>query len=348
MRWRSLGPYVAFLVGIVGEGRSLAQPKICGNQAALGNWNLAECPQLRDDGLGADESAGDGIYSVELTLTAASLLEYKVLPQGTWAVALGQQGTCDGSGSPTGNDTANVRVTRPDVSRAARFYLDTRTLSDPSYATAPGNRSFGDTLMVRSPADACPRWFVVGDFQNLVGVNGTAVELSVLRPGVLVGRHTASKSLPSGWKWKVMEQAASAARELGPSGYAAAPCSTPSAAMSSSVSVGDTIYFVVDTRTGRLQALVSSAPLDGFSPDGTPLCPSAAPVDMAGSALDLAGSSADLATDGSTSADAGPARPLPGIHCDCQMGRSPREGRFPSLMMLVLLTIPFLRRRRAR
>ena len=347
MRLRSLGPIVSLLVGLLGEGRLLAQPKICGNQTALGSWNVDLCPTLRDDGQGADDSAGDGIYSVELSLDPTSLLEYKVLPQGTWAVALGQQGSCDGSGNPTGNDTANLRVVRPDVRRAARFYFDTRALTDPSYATAPGNRSFGDTLMIRSPADACPRWFVVGDFQNLVGVNGTAVELSVLCPGVLVGRHTASKSLPSGWKWKVMEQADAGARELGPSGYASAPCSTPSAAMSQAVSVGDTIYFVVDTRTGRLQAVVSGSPLDGFAPDGTPLCPTLPVADMAGSVPDLAGSTADLAAlDGSVAGDAGSGRPLPGIHCDCQIGRAPREDRHAWLAALSFLSLVLLRRRR--
>lgn len=349
MRLRSLGPIISLLVGLLGEGRLLAQPKICGNQAALGSWNVAECPVLRDDGQGADESAGDGIYSVELSLDPTSLLEYKVLPQGTWAVALGQQGSCDGSGNPTGNDTANLRVVRPDVRRGARFYFDSRTLTDPSYATAPGNRSFGDTLMIRSPADACPRWFVVGDFQNLVGINGTAVELSLLRPGVLVGRHTASKALPSGWKWKVMEQADSGARELGPSGYAVAPCTTPSAAMSQPVSVGDTIYFVVDTRTGRLQAVVSLSPLDGFAPDGTPLCPPLPMSDMAGAVTDLASAGLDLsATDGSATPDAGAGRPLPGIHCDCHVGHAPQESRFSSLAALSLLSLVLLRRRRVR
>ena len=96
---RQLGLHLAIVIlGLLGDGRALAQPKICGNQSALGNWNLGECPQLKDDGAGADESAGDGIYSLELSLDPTALLEYKILPQGMWAGALGQQGSHD-SGS---------------------------------------------------------------------------------------------------------------------------------------------------------------------------------------------------------------------------------------------------------
>lgn len=349
MRWRSLGLAATVLVGCLWAGPALAQPKICGNQSALGGWNLDQCPQLKDDGVGVDESAGDGIYSLELSLDPTALLEYKILPQGVWAVALGQQGSCDGAGNPTGNDTGNLRIIRPDVSRPVRFYLDTRTLADPSDASPPGNRSFGDTLMTRSPDGACPRWFAVGDFQNLVGVNATAVELQVLRPGVFVGRHTASKALAAGWKWKMMEQAATAPRELGPSGFAYAPCSTPSAQVSSSVMPGDSVYFVIDTRTGRMRTVVSSSPLDGFSSDGTPLCPPV--IDMASPIRDLAtpidaSASADFsATDGPLSTDGGPSRPLPGIHCDCQLGRG-RSDR-PPAALLVLSFFLMLRRRRA-
>lgn len=342
-----LGLRFAVVVGLsLLGGESLAQPKICGNQPSLGSWNLDQCPQLKDDGSSGDESAGDGIYSIELSLDPTSQLEYKLLPQGTWAVSLGQLGTCDGTGSPTGNDTANLRIVRPDVSRPARFYLDTRTLTDPSYASPPGNRSFGDTLMVRSPSGDCPRWFIVGDFQNLVGVNGTAIELQVLRPGVLVGKHTASKTLGSGWKWKVMEQSATSARELGPSGWAYAPCTTPSVQVSQAVTPGDSVYFVVDTRTGRLRTVVSSTPLDGFSSDGTPLCPPV--VDMASPTVDLAapvgdggaGTAPDLSRLGAP--DGGADRPLPGIHCDCQL--APTHTSPPPLTPLALPLLAVLRR----
>lgn len=335
-------------------GEAVGQPKICGNQAALGSWNVDQCPQLKDDGAGADEAAGDGIYSVEISLDPTSVLEYKLLPQGTWALALGQQGTCDGSGNPTGNDTSNLRILRPDVSRPVRFYLDTRTLSDPGAVQPPGNRSFGDTLMTRSPSGECPRWFVVGDFQNLVGVNGTAVPLSLLRPGVLVGKHTASKSLGSGWKWKVVEQADTAARELGGSGWAYAPCQAPAASASQPVSPGDTVYFVIDTRTGRLRSVVSNSPLDGFAPDGTALCPPvvdmASPLsDLAGSVADLAGGSvADLTSAGT--ADGGSDKPLPGIHCDCQLASTPKTPPPVSLTAVPLLVLlrRLLRSRRSR
>ena len=349
MSWRSVGLSAVLLVGVLGERSAFAQPKICGNQSVLGGWNLDQCPQLKDDGVGADESAGDGIYSLELSLDPTALLEYKLLPQGTWAVALGQQGSCDGAGNPTGNDTSNLRIVRPDVSRPARFFLDTRTLTDPSYASPPGNRSFGDTLMTRSPDGECPRWFVIGDFQNLVGVNGTAVELQVLRPGVLVGRHTATKVLAAGWKWKMMEQAATAARELGPSGFAYAPCSTTSASVAAAAMPGDSVYFVIDTRTGRLRTVVASAPLDGFSSDGTPLCPPV--VDMASPLRDLSTPSDASATmdllsaDGALTGDGGSSRPLPGIHCDCQLGRGRSE--HPLAPLLGLSFFLLLRRRRA-
>ena len=350
---RALG--LAVGIGLVlWSSEALSQPKICGNQAALGSWSLDSCPQLRDDGVGADEAAGDGIYSLELTLDKTPLLEYKLLPIGTWATALGQQGTCDHSGNPTGNDTSNLRIVRPDVGRPVRFYLDTRTLTDPSYASPPGNRSFGDTLMLRSPEGECPRWFVVGDFQNLVGVNGTAVELQVLRPGVLVGKHVASKSLSMGWKWKVMEQSAVGARELGPSGYAYAPCTTPSVSASAAVSPGDSVYFVVDMRTGRLRTVVSGSPLDGFSSDGTSLCPPV--VDMASPSFDLAavsdggsGSVVDLRSD--STSDGGPGKPLPGIHCDCQLAgtsASPPPAVSWSLLPLWVLARRLIRARRGR
>ncbi len=325
------------------SGDAFSQPKLCGNQAALGNWNLDSCPQLRDDGVGADESAGDGIYSIELALDPTSLLEYKLLPLGTWATALGQLGTCDHNGNATGNDTGNVRIVKPDVGRPVRFYLDTRSLADPSYASPPGNRSFGDTLMLRSPAGECPRWFVVGDFQNLVGVNGTAVELQVLRPGVLVGKHVSSKSLGIGWKWKVMEQSAVGARELGPSGYAYAPCTTPSVAASSSVNPGDNVYFVVDMRTGRLRTVVSATPLDGFGSDGTPLCPPV--VDMASPSLDFAtvsdgGATSVVDLQSGAASDGGSDKPLPGIHCDCQLaGTAGAPPPSPAWVGLALLTV---------
>ena len=114
----------------------------------------------------------------------------------------------------------------------------------------------------------------------------------------------------------------------GGSGWAYAPCQAPAASASQPVSPGDTVYFVIDTRTGRLRSVVSNSPLDGFAPDGTALCPRWSTwrvlfSDLAGSAADLAGgTAADLTSAGT--ADGGSDKPLPGIHCDCQLASTPK------------------------
>lgn len=140
---RQLGLHLAIvLLGLLGDGRALAQPKICGNQSALGSWNLGECPQLKDDGAGADESAGDGIYSLELSLYSDGAARVQILPKGDV-----------GGGAWVSKAAVTRRATRlattppmfaslgPWSARAARFYLDTRTLSDPSDLTPPVNRA---------------------------------------------------------------------------------------------------------------------------------------------------------------------------------------------------------------
>lgn len=316
---------VAALVSSAGlavtAGSVAAQPKLCGNQAALGNWSLASCPTLRDDD-------GDGIYSVTLSLGDTALLEYKLLPTGMWdGNEVRAQGTCPADGGSKRNDTQNIQISQPDTRSAVTFYYDGRSLTDPSYSPVTGNRSAGDTLMLRAPAAECPRWLAVGDFQNLYGDNGSAATLLPLRPGVWVGRVTASKSLAAGWRWKVLEGSAPVAREYGPTGWAYAPCEAAFASVSSPVSVGDSVYFLLHERGGRLQTLVSSSPLDGFSPDGSAECEPR--PDLGGEARDLSSASpADAATgpspaDGAT--DGGAPR-RPGIHCDCQIGTAAGHG----------------------
>ena len=311
---------IGFCVVMLGlQQPAWSQPKICGNQPALGDWSLANCPVLRDDD-------GDGIYSVTVSLRDTPLLEYKILPTGVWdgSSEVRANGTCPADGGSKRNDPQNIQIVQPDTQKQATFYFDGRSLSDPSYSVAPGSRSAGDSLMMDAPAASCPRWLAVGDFQNLPGPNGTAVALSLLRPGVWVGRTTAAKPLPMGWRWKVVEQGAVVAREYGPSGWAYAPCEATPAAVTSAVSVGDSIYFVFYAHGGRMQTLVSSSPLDGFSPDGSTACQP--PLDL-GMAIDMAGGPKDAAGEDpqrDAGDDGGLAR-RPGIHCDCHMGVAPRD-----------------------
>lgn len=311
---RFLVAALVFSAGLAGTAQPVgAQPKICGNQAALGNWSLAGCPTLRDDD-------GDGVYSVSVSLSDTALLEYKLLPSGMWdGNEVRAQGTCPSDGGSKRNDTQNIQISQPDTRAAVTFYFDGRSLTDPTYSPVTGNRSAGDTLMLRAPAESCPRWLAVGDFQNLYGDNSSAAPLLPLRPGVWVGRVTASKSLAAGWHWKVLEQSAPVAREYGPTGWAYAPCEAAFAAVSSPVSVGDSVYFLLHERGGRLQTLVSSSPLDGFSSDGIAGCEPR--PDLGGDVRDLASSGpSDAATGPSDAASDGGTPRRPGIHCDCQIG----------------------------
>jgi hypothetical protein len=318
-----------------------AQPKICGNQAALGSWSLAACPVLRDDGVAPDESAGDGVYTASVQLSATELLEYKLLPTGIWdgSVEWRQVGTCPYDGGSKPNDTQNIQVPGPDVSRPTLFFYDSRALSDSGYSPAPGNRSGGDSAMIAAPAGSCPAFLSVGDFQNLYGANSSAVKLSLQGKGVLVGRWTATRALAAGWRWKVMQETAGVAREFGPSGWAYAPCQAAFATVSTPVSVGDNVYFLFHAYTGRLQTLVSASPLDGFTPDGGACLP---PPDMAGGnpvdpALDLGGVASDLLAPGTPGSDASSMKNRPGIHCDCQMGRGSDAEPLPRASLLLIL-----------
>jgi hypothetical protein len=339
-----------FLVAVLGSLSSLcglepvahAQPKICGNQPALGGWSLASCPTLRDDD-------GDGIYSVTVGLSDTPLLEYKILPTGAWdgSTEIRANGTCPADGGAKRNDTQNIQIVAPDTRKPATFFYDGRSLADPSYSPAAGGRSAGDSLMLDAPVGTCPRWLAVGDFQNLPGPNATAVSLAPLRPGVWVGRTTAAKSLPSGWRWRVVEQAAAVAREYGPSGWAYAPCEATPAMVSAPVSAGDTIYFLLHAHGGRMQTVVSATPLDGFSSDGSVTC--TPPADL-GTAADLAGPPMDLGGDPlplDGGADGGLMR-RPGIHCDCRVGQGPRAPSPPAILSLAAALCWLRLTRRAR
>lgn len=315
---------------------SAGPPKVCGNNPGLGNFDPASCPVLLDDGVGPDEVAGDGIYTVAVALSPTPLLEYKLLPSGAFdGTQLGQSGTCDLMGLPS-NTFGNIQVPAPDTSRPVRFFYDSRVIADPTYSAPPANRSVGDDLMLRSPATVCPQWLAVGDFQGVpfdrtVG----AVELLLQRPGVLVGRLTATKALASGWLWKVAQSgsAGQPARRYGPSGWASDPCNTDSAKVPSAVTPGDIVYFTWYSNVGRLQTVVvapGADSADGGVHGGLPLCPPLDSPDLG--ATDLAAAAGDASTTGpgdaggSPDPDSGVARPRPGIHCDCQLGGPTPKG----------------------
>lgn len=351
------------LVGLDGPALA-ATPKVCGNDAALGSFDPLSCPTLRDDGIAPDEAAGDGIYTVEVMLSPKPLLEYKLLPTGAFdGTQLGQSGTCDITGTRN-NTYSNIQIPDPDTSRPVRFFYDSRTLTDPRYAVPPGNRSSGDDLMQRSPAASCPQWLAVGDFQNVPFDRAIgAVELTLQRTGVLVGRLTATKAVAAGWRWKVVQGGGAAGyRKYGPSGWADDPCDADNVVVASPVRAGDIVYFTWYSAGGRLrtEVLAPADDLDGGVHGGLPLCPPPVnPADL-GTAADLAVAAADGGSrpppDQSASGDSDSARPLPGIHCNCELGRSvvrldPRNGpdRLPTLAAVIAsVYLIGLRRRRRR
>lgn len=333
-RQRSLQPLVAALA-LCASGPAAAAPKVCGSNPALGGFQPASCPELKDDGVAPDESKGDGVYTAEVRLVGpvASPLEYKLLPSGAfdgseigaWKGAAGTD-TCGLGGAGT-NLFRNLQVPDPEPTRPVRFFYDTRALTDPSHARPPGDRSFGDDLWIRSPQSSCPSFLAVGDFQSVpfdrtVG----AVALRPLRPGVLGGRWLATQALAAGWKWQVQEAAGGAGRRFGPAGLSYEPCTGDRVTVPSAVRLGDTVSFTFYAAQGRLQTTVQSGPVDGGTSDGTPQCPPPLPDMATGPIRDDLGSGEprDLSgpgTDGGAG-DLGPARPLPGIHCDYPSGRS--------------------------
>ena len=336
----------------------VAAPKVCGNDAALGSFAPASCPTLKDDGVAPDEAAGDGIYTAQVTLSPQAQLEYKILPSGAFdGSQLGQTGACDLQGM-TSNTFGNILVPAADTSRPVRFFYDSRVIADPTYTAPPGNRSSGDDLMLRSPAARCPQWLAVGDFQNAPFDRSVGtVQLLLQRPGVLIGRLTAMKALAGGWHWKVAEATAAGtpARLYGPSGWAVSPCDTDSATVPSAVKPGDIVYFTWYSTVGRLQTVVVAAGADvadGGIPGGLPLCPTPAEPGDLGTTTDLAG---PATPDGATATpdaagDAGSDRPLPGIHCNCQLGGAasgPPLGAGVSFVTAAAYLVACARRRRA-
>ena len=79
--------FSAMMVVALAPGVATAAPKVCGDQAALGGFDVARCPTLTDE--------GGGVYSVigDFTLTDDLLLTLTIAgaPPQTW------HGTADGS-----------------------------------------------------------------------------------------------------------------------------------------------------------------------------------------------------------------------------------------------------------
>jgi len=360
----------ASLVGGVllgSAGGAEAAPKVCGNDANLGNFAIAACPELKDDGVAPDQAAGDGVYTVQVSISAKPMLEYKILPTGDYSAQdLRQLGDC-GPGGKGSNAFGNIQVPGPDVTQPVRFFYDSRALTDPSYASPPGNRSGGDELTMKTAGGGrCPQWQAVGEFQNVPfdRVVGT-VSLSITQPGVLTGRLLVMKNLAPGWKWKVVDAGGLPARQFGPSGWAWDGCddgNTNSVTVAAAAKPGDLVFFTFYPWNGRLQTVVSNTEADLGAPGGLMQCPAA--PDLGDPPTDLA-SGPDLATLGSTDAgggtdasslgDGGAGRPLPGIHCNCQVGARSVSGSAtpgPLALIAALVGLPLLllqrhRRRRS-
>ena len=194
-------------------GRSLGQPKICGNQPALGNWSLASCPVLRDDD-------GDGIYSVTLSLSDSALLEYK----GPAQRYVGRQrgagpGHLPGRRGSRRNDTQNIQIVQPDTRGPATFYFDPRS-DRPQLCNGQRQPLGGGLADAARPGDGLPRAGWSSETSRIYTAI-TARRRRFCRCARGLGaRITAAKALSTGWRWKVMEgrppSPASTARVAGP------------------------------------------------------------------------------------------------------------------------------------
>jgi hypothetical protein len=331
-------------------GLALGAPTVCGNQAALGNFDTTQCPVLLDDGVAPDQVKGDGIYTLGVQLQATAYLEYKVLTSGQYAPQGTEiTGTCTPVGGPQNPDN-NIIVPNPDVSQPTLFFYDSRNLTDPSYAPVKNNQAAGDSIMIAAPKGGNTHWVVVGDFQAKAFDAASGADLVEMPGGVLQAQVVTTTALPAGWQWKVLEGLGTytGARKFGTSGaaddaaghdgWSYTPCDSHNVRVARAVSAGTTITFVFDSHYGRLQTILPTETADLLGPPRADLL--APPTDGA-------------VGEGGTS-DLNPGQ-LPGIHCNCQVGRRERAAPSDGLLGGALLVLCGLwphargwRRRRAR
>lgn len=322
-----------------------AEPKVCGNQPVLGDFDAAKCLPMRDDGAEPDEVKGDGVYTAWETLAPTTLLRYKILPSGAYdGTEIRQVGPC-GPGGESESPFQDILVPAPDVGAKVRFYYDSRPLLTGGYAPAPGNRSGGDSAMIAAPSGRPPSFIAVGDFQDVRFDPASGVDLKPMATGVLAASFTLPRGLAAGWQWKVFEKGRRydeiGARKFGPDGWSyTTKCDSANVTVDAAVPPGGNVQFVFHAHVGRLQTLISG----GF-------------LDSDPGARDLRqgeGGGADLRQPGGGGEDLGAADmapgDLPGIHCKCQLaGRAQAQAQAgppgPAVLAALLLLLALLRRR---
>jgi hypothetical protein len=235
------------------------------------------------------------------------------------------------------NPTRDIQVPRPDAGgKKARFYYDSRPPPDPTWASAPANRSGGDTLITDSPPGV--KWVAVGGFQEKAfdPAAGT-VDLTPVRPGVLAGELVTGRDLAAGWEWKVLEKKGTydGARKFGPNGWSITPCDSSNMVVPREAPAGSRIQLVFHAHLGRLQTIIT--PPMGQS-DGP-------------------GPGADMRREGAGDQGGDPAegpdlsgQELPGVRCNCRLDRAqaPSDRPGPSAALLAGLALAHCARRRCR
>ncbi|MCS6914936.1 MAG: hypothetical protein RMK29_11360 [Myxococcales bacterium] len=311
---------LAAVLGALEPTAAWAQVRVCGNQAALGDFRPELCPVMRDDGVPPDEVMGDGVFTLEVRLQPTELLKYKILPSGRYGPdEVRQVGDC-GLDGRRDNPTGDLLVPRPDVSMPVRFFYDSRS------------RTAGDTLMTVSPPGTA--WVAVGGFQErpFDPVQG-ALDLRPTPDGTLVGSTVVTRDLPPGWPWKVLEKKGTydGARKYGTDGWSVTPCDSQNVLQTPPVPAGSRLELHFVARLGRLDTKVLPAVgTDGG--DTADLRPGDGPGDGPSGGQD--GAAADLLD---------PAA-LPGIRCGCRIGGVPSSP--PSLLYLGAGAGLLLRQRR--
>jgi hypothetical protein len=339
---------LAWLLTWLPGAAALAEPKVCGNQPALGDFDAAKCLPMRDDGVEPDEVKDDGIYTAWATLAPTALLRYKILPSGAYdGSEIRQVGPC-GPSDESESPFQDILVPSPSVKEKVRFFYDSRPLLVGGYAPAPNNRSGGDSAMIGAPEGRPPSFIAVGDFQDMRFDPPSGVDLKPMAPGVLAARLTLPRGLAAGWQWKVFEKGRSytevGARKFGPDGWSyTTKCDSANVKVDAAVPPGGDVQLVFHAHTGRLQTLISGGFLDsapGMSDLRQPDPPGMDLRSMGGGAEDL-GAAADLSPGGD----------LPGIHCKCQLAgkartrtQSPPGPAAPTALLLLLVLL----RQRAR